>query len=340
MSVVELTSELVALNTVNPALVPGAPGERAAVELLASRLSSAFDVRVVGDERPSLVASRISGRGRVLALNGHLDTVGAGEMVDPFSPRIEGDRLYGRGACDMKAGIAALVVAAEQSEGDVVLALVADEEHGSLGTTAVLAELERVPDACIVAEPTWNELAVSHRGFAVIEVELRGRAAHSSRPAEGVNAIEHLAALIHALEPPLMATVVRGGTAPFVIPDRACVTLERRTNPGEHTSIALEEVRALLTGFDATCTVTMAREAWSLRPGELVALFDEYLAPERFTAPYWMESALWEDAGIPTVVCGPAGGGLHEDVEWIDLPQLHAYTEALTRIIPAFCRPA
>ena len=73
----------------------------------------------------------------------------------------------------------------------------ADEEHGSLGTTAVLAELSGV-DACIVAEPTWNDLAVSHRGFAVIEVELRGRAADSSRPAEGVNAIEHLGALLHS----------------------------------------------------------------------------------------------------------------------------------------------
>jgi acetylornithine deacetylase len=339
VSVVELTSELVALNTVNPALVDGAPGERAAVELLASRLSSDFDVRVIGDERPSLLASRISGRGRVLALNGHLDTVGAGEMVDPFSPRIEGDRLYGRGSCDMKAGVAALVVAAEQSEGDVVLALVADEEHGSLGTTAVLAELDGV-DACIVAEPTWNDLAVSHRGFAVIEVELRGRAAHSSRPAEGVNAIEHLGALIHSLEPPLMATVARGGIAPFVIPDRACVTIERRTDPGEHSSLALEEVRALTAGFDATCTVTMAREAWALQPQPLLPLFDEHLAPGRFNAPYWMESALWQDAGIPTVVCGPAGGGLHEDVEWVELSQLRAYTEALTRIIPAFCRPA
>ena len=84
----------------------------------------------------------------------------------------------------------------------------------------------------------------------------------------------------------------------------------------------------------------MAREAWALQPQPLLPLFDEHLAPGRFNAPYWMESALWQDAGIPTVVCGPAGGGLHEDVEWVELSQLRAYTEALTRIIPAFCRPA
>ncbi|MBE2320932.1 M20/M25/M40 family metallo-hydrolase [Solirubrobacter sp. CPCC 204708] len=336
----ELTRELVALNTVNPGLVPGAPGERAAVELLAARLEPQhFAIEIVGPEdRPSLVATRRVGDGPLLALNGHLDTVGAGGMQDPFTPRIEDGRLYGRGTCDMKAGVAACVVAAEAvPAANVLLALVADEENDSLGTLAVLEHLGAdLPGACIVAEPTWLELAATHRGFSVVEVEIRGRAAHSSRPDDGVNAVEHLGRLLHALEPPLMATVVHGGTAPFLIPDRAVATVEHRTQPGEPLHAGLDAVRALIDrlDLDATATELIAREAWQLADGPLVDLFDRALDhPARFDAPYWMESALWEAAGVPTVVCGPAGGGLHTDVEWVDLEQLAVYTRALTEIL-------
>ena len=160
------------------------------MELLAARLDArGFEIEIVGPaDRPSLLAThRGRAGGRSLALNGHLDTVGVEGMDDPFSARIEGDRMYGRGTCDMKAGVAAMVVAAERAaeaghDGDVVLALVADEEHGSLGSAAVLDHLAgRLPDACIVGEPTWLNLIVAHRGFSVVEVELHGRAAHSSR---------------------------------------------------------------------------------------------------------------------------------------------------------------
>jgi acetylornithine deacetylase len=276
----------------------------------------------------------------LLALNGHLDTVGVGGMRDPFEPRIEGGRLYGRGSCDMKAGVAALVVAAESApDVNVLLALVADEEHDSLGALAVLDHLEERPAACLIAEPTWLQLAGTHRGFSVVDVELRGRAAHSSRPGEGDNAIDHLGRLLGALELPLMATLVRGGSALYTIPDRAHVTIEHRTRPGEPLHAGLDAVNALIVslGLDATATERIAREAWQLAPGPLVDLFDRVLgAPARFDAPYWMESALWEAAGVPTVVCGPAGGGLHEDVEWVEVDQLATYTRAVTEILRAW----
>ena len=377
---VELTAALVATDTVNPALVPGAPGERPAVELLARRLEAGgFEVEIVGPrERPSLLATaRGRGGGSSLALNGHLDTVGAGAMADPFTARIDGDRMTGRGSCDMKGGVAAMVVAAEQAAaagtgGDVVLALVADEEHGSIGTEAVLDHLSgALPDACIVGEPTWLDVAVAHRGFAVVEVELTGRAAHSSRPEEGANAVGHLGRLLAAVEawdgrlarrPPhphagrgsLMATVAHGGEAPFSLAATARAVVERRTVPGEPPGVAVAEVEAILAAlsaqdpaFEGRCRELLARDPWQASGDASTALLLELIdagmeaagrpAPRRFGAPYWMESALWQAAGVPTVVWGPAGGGLHADDEWLDLRQLRDHAVALSRLVAAFC---
>jgi acetylornithine deacetylase/succinyl-diaminopimelate desuccinylase-like protein len=367
---VELTGALVALDTVNPALVPGAAGERPAVELLAARLSRrGFEIEVVGPaERPSLLAThRGRGGGWSLALNGHLDTVGVEGMEDPFEPRIEGDRMYGRGTCDMKAGVAAMVAAAEHAagaghDGDIVLALVADEEHGSLGTAAVLDHLgSRLPDACLVGEPTWLGCVVAHRGFSAVEVEIRGRAAHSSRPQDGINAVTHLGRLLAAIEArdaqlaaaephpyaghgSLMATVARGGSAPFTLAAHASAIVERRTIPGEPLGTGLREVRSLIEqlGLDAGATELVARDAWELSGAAAAQRLVELLPfSGRAGAPYWMESALWEGAGVPTVVCGPAGGGLHTVVEWVDLNQLRGYAETLAGLIPAFgAKPA
>ncbi|HET6548675.1 MAG TPA: M20/M25/M40 family metallo-hydrolase, partial [Solirubrobacter sp.] len=344
----ELTRALVALDTVNPGLVPGAPGEAAAVELLAARLSArGFKIEIVGPpERPSLLATH---RGRAggpsLALNGHLDTVGVEGMDDPFSARVEGDRMYGRGTCDMKAGVAAMVVAAECAadaghDGDVLLALVADEEHGSVGSAAVLEHLraaKRLPDACLVGEPTWLNVVVAHRGFSVVEVELHGRAAHSSRPHEGINAVALLGRLLSGVEQrddalatrephpyaghgSLMATVVHGGTAPFTLAASASAVVERRTVPGEPLDAGLREVESIMDALALTgeCRELMARGAWELSDAPAARRLVELLPFEgRTGAPYWMESALWQAAGVPTVVCGPAGGGLHADDEWV-----------------------
>ncbi len=366
---VELTRALVALDTVNPALVPGAAGERPAVELLAARLGArGFEIEVVGPaSRPSLLAThRGRGGGPSLALNGHLDTVGVEGMDDPFSGRVEGDRMYGRGTCDMKAGVAAMVVAAEHAaeaghDGDVVLALVADEEHASVGSAAVLDVLRAsgtLPDACIVGEPTWLDVIVAHRGYSVVEVELHGRAAHSSRPHEGLNAVTRLGRLLggveahdealaaraphpHAGHGSLLATVVHGGSAPFTLAARASAIVERRTLPGEPLDTGLREVESIMESLalDGECRELLARDAWELSDAPAARRLLELLpfgGPAG--APYWMESALWEAAGVPTVVCGPAGGGLHTAVEWVELEQVRAYEAALTALIPAFSR--
>lgn len=372
--VIALTARLIATDTVNPGLVPGAVGERAAVELLADRLAVAgLATRVVEApghvDRPSLLAWTPDVRECTVLLNGHLDTVGVEGMPEPFTPHLEGGRLTGRGACDMKGGVAALVATAEALAGDpeaprIVLALVADEEDRSVGTEAilpVLAELGLVPDVALVAEPSGLALTLSHRGYAVTEVLLTGRAAHSSLPELGVNAAHHAAAVVAAViaRAPsvaaaggaLMVTAIDAGRAPFTIPERARVLVERRTVPLERSADALAEVQNLLDevaltqpDMVATARLVNAREAWWLDEvgpaADLAGLLARTLgisadAPG-FAAPYWMESALFQAAGIPAVVCGPGGGGMHAVDEWLDVDQLSAYAAALPAALLAF----
>jgi acetylornithine deacetylase len=384
---VDLAIELVRIDSVNPALIPGAAGEGRIVDVLAARLAArGFTVEIVdagaGPRRPSLLAvAPGTGGGRSVVLNGHLDTVGVTGMAEPFAGRVDGDRstgrLLGRGACDMKGGVAAMVAAAEAvaahgTAGDVVLALVADEEHASIGTAAVLERLAaRRSDACLVGEPTSLDLAAAHRGYSVVEVTLNGRTGHSSQPELGANAVTHLGRLLAAVEArdavlraapahplvgtgSLLATSASGGSSPFVLAESARAVIERRTVPGEPSSCALDEVEDILKGLrdaddgvQALAVESLAREAWEHDPAspagsalarELgAALTTTGRPPRRVGLPYWTESALWEAAGVPTLVCGPAGGGLHAADEWVDLAQVRAYASALVPALTSFC---
>ncbi|MFL6166304.1 MAG: M20/M25/M40 family metallo-hydrolase [Ornithinibacter sp.] len=370
---VELTAELVAIDSVNPGLVPGAAGEVAIVERLRNRLQcSGFTTHVVPaaghDDRPSLVAIGPAGPpGPTVVLNGHLDTVGVEGMPDPFTPAVDAHRLTGRGSSDMKGGVAAMVVAAEalarrRPPGRVVLALVADEEDASTGAEAVLAALPRLgihPGVVVVGEPTALAVTESLRGYALVEVTFSGRAAHSSQPEEGVNAVVHLGRLLHAVEQrhsalarrgaSLMVTVASGGESPFVLARSSRAVVERRTVPGESADAALVEVEQLLDDLraadpqvDATARLVIAREAWRLdddgSAASLSCALESALAErapdnvvlQRFHAPAWMEAPLWQAAGIPALVCGPDGGGMHAAREWVDLDQVRRYAVALT----------
>ena len=368
--VTDLTCALVAIDSVNPGLVPGAAGEREIVEHLRARLDAAglatHVVEAAEPGRPSLLAwTRTPNAHTTIALTGHLDTVGVEGMDGAFEPRVsdDGTRLTGRGSCDMLGGIAAIVVAAERAQAadlpvQVVLALAADEEDASLGTTALipaLADLDLAPEAVLVAEPTWLALTETLRGYAVVEVELRGRATHSSTPAEGVDALDHLARLLsrlrqeHERVAPLggswMCTQVSGGSSTFVVAEHARLTLERRTVPHEDADVEaevrsmLDDVRTEAPDLDADWRIPLRQDAWRAdtdgpahRLAQTLAarLADRGHAPAPFAAPYWMEAPLWQAAGIPAVICGPAGGGLHAADEWLDLSALRDYTDALT----------
>jgi acetylornithine deacetylase len=277
-------------------------------------------------------------------------------MPHPFAPRIDGDRLLGRGAADMKGGVAALVAAAEQlvatgAEVRPVLALVADEEDASLGSEAVvpvLADLGVRPDVCLVAEPTDLAVCTSLRGFAVVQVTFEGVAAHSSQAALGVNAVASMGRLLHAVDSradevraaggDLMVTVARGGVSPFVVPDRAECLVELRAAPDRPSADAGEEVRSMLeVEWRATAEVTTHRDGWRLDAAGPAAELAARLGAElgtgaTFDAPYWMEAPLWQRV-CPTAVCGPSGGGLHAVDEWVDLRQVRAFASALVAVL-------
>lgn len=357
-----LLSELVSIDSVNPGLVPGATGETGIVEHLSARLQRAGFIATVvpipgHDNRPSLVAAPPGATdGPTLVLNGHLDTVGVTGMAEPFLPRTEGNRLYGRGAADMKAGVAALVVAAEKlvTQGALVrpvLALVADEEDANLGSESVIAALPNLgvsPDACLIAEPTDLAICRSLRGFAVVRVTFTGRAIHSSQAELGVNAVTHLARFLGAVDErapalravggDLMVTVVRGGDSPFVVPDHAECLVELRTPPDQSSADALAEVRALLDpDWQAEAELVAHRDGWRLdKDGPAADLADRLGTVlgtgQTFDAPYWMEAPLWQQV-CPTLICGPSGGGLHAVDEWVDLGQVRALTRALASVL-------
>src|SRR5690242_7424049 len=202
-SLSELAGALVAIDSVNPALVPGGAGEHEIASFVAGWCAEqGLDVELLGKERPSVVATkRGSGGGRSLLLNGHLDTVGVAGMEAPFEPRVENGRLYGRGSYDMKGAVAAILVAASAAtglRGDVIVTADADEELASVGTETVLEHVRA--DAAIVAEPTELAVAVAHRGFVGFEIETQGVAAHGSRPDLGVDAIVKIGPVLVSLE--------------------------------------------------------------------------------------------------------------------------------------------
>ncbi len=266
-----LARALVRVDSRNPSLAAGAPGEAPCAQLLHDVLG-AWGFRAKLQEaapgRPNLVArigGSAAGASRSLMFNGHLDVVGVEGMIHPpFAAQERDGRLFGRGSADMKGGIAAMCAAAwraarDGAGGEIIVAAVADEEYESLGTRALVARGVRA-DACVVTEPTRLAIMPAHRGFVWLEVTVSGRAAHGSRWDIGVDAIRHAGLLLAELDAydaavlptrthPLLgrgslhASLIEGGIGMSTYPDRCVLKLERRTIPGESAADAMDEVR-------------------------------------------------------------------------------------------------
>jgi acetylornithine deacetylase len=362
-SLSELTADLVRIDSVNPDLVPGGAGEQEIARFVARWLENAglkVETEEIAPGRCNVVGvARGSGGGRSLLLNAHTDTVGVAGMESPFEPRVEDGRLYGRGAYDMKASLAAIMLAGAEAaqaglRGDVLVTAVCDEEVGSIGSAA-LAERVRA-DAAIVAEPTEERLAVAHRGFAWVEIETRGLAAHGSRPDLGEDAIARMGRVLVGLEAldgalrererhPLLGTgsahasLIEGGTELSTYPDRCVLCAERRTIPGETQEAVEAEARELLGDLPGSARVTFFREPFEVNEDEqIVRLVGEHAgAPEVIGVPFWADSGLFAGAGIPTVVYGPAGEGAHAAVEWVDVASAERCAEVYMAVAAEFC---
>lgn len=341
----ELAAALVAIDSVNPALAPGGAGEGEIARFVAEWLGQEgleVSVEEVAPGRPNVVGvARGTGGGRTLMLNAHLDTVGLGGPDGALTPRVEGGRLYGRGSYDMKASLAAIMLAGAECarrglRGDVLVTAVADEEVASIGTAAVCERWQA--DAAIVAEPTEERVCIAHKGFVGFELETTGKAAHGSRPDLGVDAIArmgHVLVGVEALDSllrlgpvhPLLGTgsvhagLIEGGQEYSSYPARCLLTGERRTIPGEDVEQVERELAALLGDLDGRVTVMFSRPPLETPPGaEIVQLALRHTGrTEVGGVPFWADSALLAAAGIPTVVYGPAGEGAHAEVEWVDV---------------------
>lgn len=370
---IALVRELVRVDSRNPSLVNGAPGEGAVASALAGILRSwglAVDVRDALPGRPNVVA-RIAGTGggRSLMFNGHIDVVGVEGMAHPpFDAAEDGGRIYGRGSSDMKGGVAAMCAAAArlhgQLRGDLIVAAVADEEWRSAGTAALLSSGVRA-DAAIVTEPTQLRIMPAHKGFAWLEVRVHGRAAHGSRWDIGVDAIRHAGLLLAELDrvdtlelpkkqhtllgrPSLHAGSVDGGSGLSTYPDRCTVRIERRTIPGETPDDARREleaacvaVRAHHPDFRADVELLFSQPPSDVAVDAPVVralaavLRSRNLPGEPAGMSAWTDAALLNTAGIPAICFGPGDMRLaHAAAEYIEIREI----EQATHLLEAFAR--
>ncbi|MEA2427037.1 MAG: acetylornithine deacetylase [Thermoleophilaceae bacterium] len=369
MDAEQLTAALVSIDSVNPDLVPGGAGEAEIAAFVAGWLADAglhVEIDEAAPGRPSVIATaRGTGGGRSLMLNAHMDTVGVDGMARPFKPDVRDGRLYGRGAYDMKGSLAACMLAAarvarEGLAGDVIVTGVCDEEYASIGMQSVLRRTRT--DAAIVTEPTGLRVCVAHKGFVWAEIETAGRAFHGSRPDEGIDAITRMAPVLsrlaglqssldasaaHPLVGPgsVHASLIEGGQELSSYPARCRLSLERRTIPGETVEDVRRECEALVEGVEgAELRIGVVREPFEVDRGESVVGAVGRAAeavtgrqPEVVGDTPWMDAALTQAAGIPTVVFGPGGAGAHSVEEWVDLASVEACAEALAASARELC---
>lgn len=372
--VVELLGAMVGIESVTPWLIPTGSGESKIAAFIADWLSgTGAEIEVVEVEpgRPNVLARlRGAGGGPALCLNAHSDTVGYEAWPeDALVPRVDGDRIYGLGAADDKAGCAAamlvlrsLAESGARLRGDLLVACVADEEGISIGSEH-LARQGGI-DAAIVIEPQpTHELVVEHQGFGWLDVITHGVAAHGCEPEAGVDAIVHLAEVItrlHRLDRTVFQTqpsllngrtvfhtgTITGGTDYATYPSMAKVGIEIGTQPGEHLSDRVAEIEAIFAevarterGFSGEVVIRLEREPFVAQGQEalqsvVVKAMTTVLAREpRITGMNgWTDAALMQAAGIPTLLMGSTGGNYHAAHEWASISELVRLCEILDRV--------
>ncbi|MEQ1858800.1 MAG: M20 family metallopeptidase [Chthoniobacteraceae bacterium] len=371
-AVIPTLAELVRINSVNSSY-EGGPGERE----IAAWVRRFFEQRgietweqEVFPGRPNVIA-RLPGRDatRRVILEAHTDTVSVqGMTIPPFEPRIENGKMFGRGSCDTKAGLAAMMhaVASLHEEGitppcEVWLAAVVDEEFSFRGVVKLCEGL--TAHAALVAEPTGLRAVAAHKGVLRWRIVVRGKAAHSSKPHLGVNAITHMARVILAIESdplpahPLLGPatcsvgVVRGGVQVNFVPDMCAIEIDRRLLPGERTEAVLAHYQRLLDSLRAqhptldaameppTLTDEALETATDSAPAQLAsAVLDEMgLDGKLCGVPFACDASKLSRQGIPSIVFGPGSiDRAHTADEYVELDQVGKALEFYRHFILRF----
>ena len=376
---VRMLKELVKINSVNPFEGTG-EGEAEISEFIRGRLQSygaKTRLQKVRGRRANVIGTlKGSGGGRTLMLNGHVDTVGfTEETKNPFGAVTDSKGLlHGRGACDMKGSIASmlgaiksLVESGAELKGDLIFTGVIDEEYLSIGTNAIIKEYSS--DAAIVGEPTSLDIAIAHKGYAWVGVEVHGRAAHGSVPEKGIDAIVEASKLVGRLSelqksyksvshpllgnPKMHMSIITGGTEWSIVPETCSIRMERRTLPAEPKYITIKEVKKVVQDlsaedpeFSATVTDFFGQPALDISRKEPVvkALASAYKGvtghkPKFVGVPYWTDAALLvSKKGIPTCLFGPGDIRLaHSSDEYVPVKEVERGSLIFEQTIRNFC---
>lgn len=365
---ITVLNDIVSIGSVNPDIEKGR-GEIDVGNYIAEYCEKAgleVETQDVADGRFNVIATLKGAQsGKTLMLNGHMDTVGVRNMsIDPFKPFIEDNRLHGRGASDMKGSIAAMLVASKTlSEssapirGNLVVSAIVGEEYDNAGTKKMLSDpkFARIADAVIVGEPTSLNLAITHKGFALTEFTVSGRASHGSVPEAGIDAIEKTARIVLAIEslkgeyaaekhellgpPKIHTSIIQGGREWSVIPDQCTLRVEARTIPKHEAGEVLRDLNKILDKLasedpDLKASVKLLYAGKSLETSErdplVLGLKSAFRSvkgrnPELVGMPYYTEASLFAEAlGVPACLMG-AGDirQAHAADEYVSVNEVH-----------------
>jgi acetylornithine deacetylase len=368
-SVVGLLSDLVAIDSVNPSLSPSHPGELE----LSNYLKGWFEERGisykeqrVNNDRINLIARLGDGERKLLIVN-HMDTVGIDTMtIPPFDPRIEGDHLFGRGSADTKGGMTAALLALEklldhELFGELIFAATMDEEFEAMGVDRLVEEI--AADAAIVIEPVDMRAVVAHKGFAWIEFDIVGKAAHGSDVGFGIDAImgcgkllgrlgeldDTISEIDHELLGPasLHASQISGGEGWSTYPAHCGLRVERRTLPDETESDIQEEIDHIISslrddGIDIEGRMIFFRKGTEISPDEEVvhslmsAANSLGMELQLGGMQGWPEAGILNQCGIPSVVFGPSGCKGHEAEEFVSIESVIACSKIIYQTVLEF----
>lgn len=370
--------DLVQINSVNPDLSSDGPGEEEIglyIDGVLRSLNIRSEVVQLAPKRVNVIGIlKGTGNGKSLMLNAHTDTVGIEGMEAPFSAAIKDGKLYGRGAYDMKASIAAMLAATKALrdnsialDGDLMVTFVADEEYESIGIQDLVKNYKT--DAAIVMEPTDLDVCIGHRGFGIFEITTNGKVAHGGRHQEGIDANMKMGAVLTELEKhsrklpdekshPLFGQasmhvpVIRGGESLFIYSGKCSIQVERRTLPGETQQEILKDFQTIIDeraaedkDFSAQVKPLIWRDPYEIsRDTPIVQTVMQCASDVIGNKPSYIGHTWWEDSaiigknGTDTVIFGPLGGGIHQKIEWVDIKSVVDLSKILVQTAILYCK--